>query len=573
MNLLYFALAYALCTAIAILSPRVSYILSSAVSLALLFNSPNFFTVILSLLWIFTGLWSVSNRSKKDALLYSAIISSIVLILASKSVFTFLAGWELMTIFAFFSIKNWKSSYKFLAFGEISTLFILLGFSVALATGVSFSNLYRSFAYPIIFLLCSIGFMAKMEIFPFHIWAPSAYRDAPTNISVLMSSCMTLMGIYGIVYLLSQSPPPEWIAVIMLLLGAVTSVYGALQAATSENAKELLAYSTIENDGIMLVLLATFAIASKYSKILSAFAITAVLFYAFFHSLSKALMLLSAGSVEEKVSTLTALAGYVASLSLAAIPPLPGFTAEWMALETLFQSFDLHTPIKLLIVLVGALVALSAGICAVSMSKMAIYVFKRKNVKPSVKSSMYSLPLLILSAVVISIGMYPPAIIKLSSPLVLEISGLKATSFLGGLLAIPKGLLIISGKGFGCISPTVLAAFLLSISIAIGAIFKLTFSSVRVCEPWMGGEKSENYNSAGYSMILRLTLRSFYGTEEGKCFVKWYDLTDRFYASACKSFSEVCDEFRVRLMNGNVGYYVLYILIAMIAVLIYSILA
>ena len=570
MNLLYFALAYALCAIVAIVSPRVSYILSSAVSLALLFNSPNFFTVILSLVWIFTGLWSVNNRSKKDALLYSAIIFSIVIILASKSVFTFLAGWELMTIFAFFSIKNWKSTYKFLAFGEISTIFLLLGFSVALATGVSFSNLYRSFAYPIIFLLCSIGFMAKMEIFPFHIWAPSAYRDAPTNISVLMSSCMTLMGVYGIVYLLSQSPPPEWIAVIMLLLGAVTSVYGALQAATSENAKELLAYSTIENDGIILVLLATFAIASKYSKILSAFAITAVLFYAFFHSLSKALMLLSAGSAEkEKVSTLTALAGYVASLSLAAIPPLPGFTAEWMALETLFQSFDLHTPIKLLIVLVGALVALSAGICAVSMSKMAIYVFKRK----SVKSSMYSLPLLILSAVIVSIGIYPPAVIKLSSPLVLEISGLKATSFLGGLLAIPKGLLIISGKGFGCISPTVLAAFLLSISIAIGAISKLTFSSVRMCEPWTGGEKSENYDSAGYSMILRLTLRLFYGTEEDKCLVKWYDLTDRFYASACRSFSDLCDEFRVKLMNGNIGYYVLYILVAMVAVLIYSILA
>jgi len=577
--------AYLVTLLIAIISPRLSYVSTSVVSLVMIYNSlsmssiSDYFAFILGIIWFCTGIWSAFYSNKKDkAILYSLTLFSITIILWAKDVLTFLAGWELMTISTFLSIDNRSSAYKFLAFGELSTILILLGFAFGIEYGISLNSLLISKYYSLVFLFCTLGFMVKMEIFPFHIWAPPAYRDSPTNFTVLMSSCLTLMGVYGIMYLLSLSTPPTWIAVIMLIFGAITAVYGALHSATSEDVKVLPSYSTIENDGVILLLLATFSIA-KSSKVLSAFALTATMFYLLFHSLSKSLMFLAIGNVEKEsklefgksaVSIGTFIAGYVASLSLAAIPPFPGFTAEWMALETLFQSFELNTPIKLLIVIAGALVALSAGICAISMSKVAIYLFRRKNECKTKTNKLMIAPLLILSSIVVAFGVYPPAAIKMFSQLVFLISGYSATNFIGGLLSIPKGLLIISGKGFGCISPTVLATFLLAIAISIGVVSKFIVKNLRLDDPWMGGEYSENYTPEGYSMILRLTLKSFYGTEEKRCFVRWCDRLEKIYDTTY--FSNLCNEFRVRLMNGNVGYYVLYIMLAMGAVLLYSVL-
>ncbi len=586
--MLYFALAYVVASLLSVVSGRIGYALSSAISLALAVYAVNaihtmpvvaYFLLILAVIWFCTSV-SYITSGRREAILFSLSIASMLIVLWARDVISFLIGWEAMTITSFLAMNRAKrASYAFLAFGELSTLLITLGFAAGVAT--TGSILISSFAYSpafwLVFLLCSIGFAVKMEIFPFHIWAPPAYSSAPSNFSVLMSSSLTLMGVYGIVRLLSLSVPPEWIAILMLVFGAVTAVYGALHAATSEVVKELPAYSTIENDGVILVLLGAFVVASYYSRILAAFAITATLFYVFFHSTSKALMFLAIGEAEKEncnlrfgkviVSPAVALAGYVASISLAAIPPMPGFTAEWMALETLFQSFDLHTPLKLLVVLTGALVALAAGISAISMSKMAVYVFRRGERKPGFTVT----GALALSAVVVFAGILPPAIIRFMSPATLEISGVKATVFLGKLLAIPEGLLVVSGRGFGCISPTVLAAFVLALTAIVFVAFRFTIRGLRIDEPWNGGERSENYTPEGYSMIMRLTLKSFYRTREELCRVVWCDFMEVVYVRLSRIFSKLCDTFRVALMNGSVGIYVLYILVAMFAILIYAV--
>ncbi len=596
---MFFVPAFLLVAAIPLLSDRLAkpaLLLSAVLSLALFLNTllyqqwtlASYFTLLSALLWFCISLYSLSaeNACRKHAILLPLSYASMLLIMWARDALSFLVGWEVMTIASYFSIRDERPAYAFLAFGELSALLVTVGFAAGIAT--TGSVLIDSWAYSgywwLVFLLASLGFAVKMEIWPFHIWAPSAYSSSPSNFSALMSSCLTLMGVYGILRLLSVATPPEWVATVMLVLGAVTAVYGALHAATSERVKELPAYSTIENDGIMFVLLGAYIVASNSVNSDAAFALVAVLFYAFFHSTSKALLLLTVGDGRfgPKVrKAAVAFAGCVAAFSLAAIPPMPGFAAEWMALETLFQSFNLHTPLKLLVVLTGALVALAAGISAISMSKVAVYSFlsgsssgrdgKDKGEVAGEADVFEKLSLLILSAAVLFAGILPQYILKYVSAPVSRITGYKG-DFLGGLLMIPKGMLIVSGKGFGCISPTVLALFLLGISAAVFIVFRLSLKGVRFDEPWNGGEESENYTPEAYSMILRLTLKSFYRTRELVCGVLWCDLVETLYVRASRMFTKFCDFIRVTLMNGSVGLYVLYILVAMLALLIYALL-
>ncbi len=591
-SVMYFVVAYLLIALISLVHEKaykLSFLLASVVSAillarVLLYFEPSlssYFTVLSAVVWFCIGVCSLNiKQGRKLAFLFSLSLASMLLLMWARDALTFLVGWEVMTIASYLSIPDERPAYAFLAFGELSALLITAGFAVGVATTGSF--VMESWAYSaywwLVFLLCALGFAVKMEIWPFHIWAPPAYSSAPSSFSALMASCLTLMGVYGILRLLSIATPPEWVAVLMLVLGAVTAVYGALHAATSERTKELPAYSTIENDGVILVLLGAYVVAATHSKVLAAFAITAALFYVFFHSTSKALLLLATGDSNRfspRFSTIVSLAGCIAAFSLAAIPPMPGFAAEWMALETLFQSFDLHTPIKLLVVLTGALVALAAGISAISMSKMAVYVFTGEGGEEGrgSENTDYALKvgLITLSSAVVFAGVVPQEILSYVTQPVFEVSGVKE-SFLGGLLMIPKGMLIISGKGFGCISPTVLAVFIAAISLAVFAVFRFTIRGVRFEEPWNGGEESENYTPEAYSMILRLTLKSFYRTRELICGVIWCDFVETFYVRTTKLFSKLCDSFRVALMNGSVGLYVLYMLVAVLALLIYALL-
>ena len=589
-DVIYFVIAYVLIALLSLAHEkayRLSFLLASltsAILLArvLLYFRPSlssYFTVLSAIVWFCIGICSLSvrGRGRRLAFLFSLSLASMLLLMWARDALTFLVGWEVMTIASYLSIPDERPAYAFLAFGELSALLITAGFAVGIAT--TGSLLMGGWAYSsywwLAFLLCALGFAVKMEIWPFHIWAPPAYSSAPSNFSALMASCLTLMGVYGILRLLSIATPPEWVAILMLVLGAITAVYGALHAATSERTKELPAYSTIENDGVILVLLGAYIVAATHSRVLAAFAITAVLFYVFFHSTSKALLLLATGDSNRfspRSSAVVSLAGCIAAFSLAAIPPMPGFAAEWMALETLFQSFDLHTPIKLLVVLTGALVALAAGISAISMSKMAVYVFSGSGESEKRAESANAFAgLIALSAAVVFAGVVPQEILSYAVQPVFEVSGVKE-SFLGGLLLIPKGMLIVSGKGFGCISPTVLAIFIAAISLAVFVLFRFTIRGVRFEEPWNGGEESENYTPEAYSMILRLTLKSFYRTRELICGVIWCDFVETLYVRTTKFFSKLCDSFRVALMNGSVGIYVLYMLVAVLALLIYALL-
>src|ERR1700692_3379046 len=227
-----------------------------------------------------------------------------------------------------------------------------------------------------------LGAGSKAGLVPLHVWLPLAHPAAPSHVSALMSGVMTKVAIYGFIRvifdLLGQ---PTWSAsVVVLFLGGITAVMGILYAMMEKDLKRLLAYSTIENVGIIFASLGlALAFQANGLKLAAALAFTAALFHVLNHSLFKSLLFFGAGAVltatgerdMEHLSGLihrmpqTAFVFLVGCVAISALPPLHGFVSEWLTFQAILLSPQLPSwGLKFLVPAVGALLALSAALAA-----------------------------------------------------------------------------------------------------------------------------------------------------------------------------------------------------------------
>lgn len=619
------------------------------------FNS--YFLLISCCVWLGTCVYSFRYDDDYTGWLSSLLVLtmlSMVIIILSGDAISFLIGWESMTISSFFMILQGKgnpdgirkAAYLFLAFGEASTVFVMLAFAGMFGTVGSFNFIAaKSQPYasgPIatwIFITALIGFGLKMGIAPFHIseWLPIAHSSAPTNASAILSATLTLMGVYGFITVISHlSQYDLWWGWIALIIGGISALLGALFASVSEHTKGLPAYSTIENNGLIVLAIGAYILASYYHLfLLSDFALIAALYHAFSHSISKASLFLIMGwiskvkgsfdlnSIQNLVQTYdgktkkaTNLSGIITILSLAAMPPLAGFVSEWMILEVLFQSFRFgDTSSQIIGILVGAIAALAAGIIIVAMTKaygFGILSYRSTSTTARAKSSKdedssrelerSSSPIrtsfyyfLIL---IVGIGVVAPGIFFLASNSTFQILKVRAfDSFVTGLLGVPAYFVILSGKPFGGFSPTftaIIMAILLIVPFLISRIG--TKWKVRRTYGWFAGgdqpsDPAEIYNSFGYSTPIRIMLNFVFRTKETivqigtnvvrpvilspeEYFVELevLDVFKRFYDLLAKFALSLSTNTAKKVMPGRLGLYLLYIMVAFIFVLVYILL-
>ena len=581
-------LVYLIAGLIALRYPRISYstvAIGSSFTLYLLFTGfihaepvATYFILISSTVWLFLSLFSLSyERSRLLAMSFAFTTGAMLIILLSRDAITFLLGWEGMTIASFLSIylhgDSKKSAYMFLVFGELSTVLITSGFAWAssLSGSFAFSSWVGTVDWDWIYLLIASGFTVKMAMFPFHIWLPEAHSKAPANMSAQLSAIMTLMGLYGLVMFLTPSFPSAWVGAFLLIMGGITAIIGALHAAVCDHVKILPAYSTVENDGVLMAMVGAVIVTFQLgSTTVAGFVLVALLFYAFAHSIAKSLLFAVAGHIERdgeylggtyRITRWTAFAGFLAAMSLAGVPPLPGFVGEWAALESLFQSFYLaDMAVRIATIIIGALVALTAGISIIAMSKYIVHgVDRRKTGRAEIGDTGFAIG----AAVILLMGLFPQYVFSLLSPATVEIMGVHANNYLGSLLGIPDGMLIISGAGFGVLSPTMIALFLV-VNFGIVYVFmRNPITRRRVARPWSGGLENEEYPTRGHSSILLLTQRWVFKTER----MKQRDASVNFYESIARSYLSFSERFRIALMPGNDRRYILYILIALLTFL------
>jgi formate hydrogenlyase subunit 3/multisubunit Na+/H+ antiporter MnhD subunit len=197
-----------------------------------------------------------------------------------------------------------------------------------------------------------------------------------------MSGVMTKVAVYAFLRIVLDllGPPAWWWATLVLVLGGVTAVAGLLYAVLQGDLKKLLAYSTIENVGVIFIGIGL-ALAFKANGMAaaSALALTAALFHVFNHALFKSLLFFGSGAVltatgerdMERLGGLihrmprTAFVFLVGCVAISALPPLNGFVSEWMTFQAILLSPDLpQWDLKIIVPAVGALLALSAALAA-----------------------------------------------------------------------------------------------------------------------------------------------------------------------------------------------------------------
>ncbi len=326
---------------------------------------------------------------------YPAFLAGMTLVVLADDAFAFLVSWEFMSLTSWALVMahhqvpdNIRAGYVYLVMASFGTLALLLSFGLLAGPHGLYAFAQMRAAHPsamigaLAMILALIGAGSKAGLVPLHAWLPLAHPAAPSHVSALMSGVMTKVAVYGFVRIVFDltGGPAWWWSIVVLVLGGGTAVMGLLYALMQRDIKRLLAYSTVENIGIIFIGLGLALAFKAYGMLFAAaLALTAALLHAFNHSLFKSLLFFGAGAVltatgerdMERLGGLihrmpqTAFVFLVGSAAISALPPLNGFISEWLTFQGILLSPQLPSwGLKLVVPAVGALLALSAALAA-----------------------------------------------------------------------------------------------------------------------------------------------------------------------------------------------------------------
>ncbi|HLX17146.1 MAG TPA: proton-conducting transporter membrane subunit, partial [Bradyrhizobium sp.] len=322
---------------------------------------------------------------------FPAFLAGMNLVVLADDAFSYLLCWEFMSLVSWALVMahhreagNVRAGYVYLVMASFGTLALLLAFGLLAgpAGDYGFSAIraahHTPYAAALVLILMLLGAGSKAGLVPLHVWLPLAHPAAPSHVSALMSGVMTKVAVYGFIRVVFDLlGPPRWQgSVVVLFLGGITAVMGILHAMMEKDLKRLLAYSTIENVGIIFVSLGL-ALAFKANAMpaAAALAMTAALFHVLNHSIFKSLLFFGSGAILTATGErdmehlgglirgmpLTAFTFLAGCTAISALPPLNGFVSEWLIFQAILLSPDVPSwGIKLIVPAVGVMLALSA---------------------------------------------------------------------------------------------------------------------------------------------------------------------------------------------------------------------
>jgi hydrogenase-4 component B len=483
---------------------------------------------------------------------YNLALLACLAVLAAGGMVTFLVAWETMSLACYLLIlrhprshASARGAFWFLALSEI-------GFLLVVAAFVILSSKTHATAFDLIatrahlagggwlaaaFLLALTGFGFKAGLVPLHVWLPEAHPVAPADGSGFLSGVVVKLGTYGIVLFAFRLDPVTgaWPGLVTMGAGALTAAIGILYAMRERDIKRFLAYSTIENTGIIVTAFGASMIFHAYRlPALSAFLLIAGLYHVANHGCYKTLLFLEAGVVEHATGTRdmdrlgglvhrlprSAVIAFVGTLGIAALPPLNGFVSEWLIFQGLFQGFRTGSDLfGILIVLAAATLGLTGG--------LAIYAFVRgfgipylgmPRTRQAAAARETGQPLAgpgLLAVACVALAVGAPVMLAALSRTARTVTGVS----LGPLLLPGKLTVLPAHADFSAFSPTYLAVFLVA-ACAVPALIYLAgrprAASVSV-PVWDGGIVSfkprMQYSAMTFSAPTRVTFDALYQPE------------------------------------------------------------
>ena len=244
---------------------------------------------------------------------FPAFLAGMNLVVLADDAFSYLLCWEFMSLASWALVMahhrepgNAKAGYVYLVMASFGTLALLLAFGLLAgpAGDYGFAAIraaqHTPYVATLVLILMLLGAGSKAGLVPLHVWLPLAHPAAPSHVSALMSGVMTKVAIYGFIRVIFDllGQPTWWASVVVLILGGITAVMGILYAMMEKDLKRLLAYSTIENIGVIFASLGlALAFQANGLKLAAALAFTAALFHVLNHSFFKSLLFFGAGAV------------------------------------------------------------------------------------------------------------------------------------------------------------------------------------------------------------------------------------------------------------------------------------
>lgn len=337
---------------------------------------------------------------------YHLFLASMGFVLLADDAYAFMLAWETMALSSYFLVTTQhgipeirKAGFLYLVMAHLGAIAILLSFGI-LQGGTwhfTFDAMRAAHLDPngatIAFCLALIGFGAKAGLVPLHVWLPEAHPAAPSPVSALMSGIMLEMALYGMIRVSFDllGLPLWWWGLLPLFLGLFSALYGVVFAAAQTDMKRLLAYSSIENIGIMFTGLGlAIVFAGVGMRAAAALTLIAVMYHAMNHAFMKSLLFLGTGAVlhatgERNLGHLGGLIHrmpwvawltLVGVLAIAGLPPLNGFVSEWLLLQSFLLAYQVPHPfINMLLPLGAALLALAAALAGYVMVKFFGVIF------------------------------------------------------------------------------------------------------------------------------------------------------------------------------------------------------
>jgi len=545
-------------------------------------------------------------------------LAAMQLVPAAADAVSFLLMWELMALASTALVLTEhvgrpevrQAALWYAGLTQLSFALVLIGFAVlaAEAGGVGFDRMASvdpgSVPASLVFLLLAAGFATKAGIVPMHVWLPRAHPAAPSHVSSVMSAAMVKMGVYGVLLVSLRLLPdgPGWWGLLLLAFGALSAVYGILQASVTSDLKRLLAYSTTENVGLMFLALGTgLLLRSVGVRGPADAAVAACLLLVASHAAFKSTLFLAAGSVlhatgERDLDRLgglgprmpvTAVAFGVGALGAAALPVTAGFMAEWALLQALIHGARPEDRVVAVAMPVAvAVVALTAGLALLTFVKAYGIAFLARPRSPGATVAheggvaTMQPAMLVSAAAVLALGLVPGAA--------------------AGAVARAGGDAGIGQVGWAGIDLSGIDAQLdpvaLSVMAAVFAVPVLVVSMVaarrrprrRVDLLWGGGgvrvSPRMQYTATSYAEPLARVFDDALRperdievthTSESRYLVERVEfrqrLDDVVEARAYRPLLRVADRFGVaarRLQNGSIHRYLGYSFVALVGVLV-----